>query len=829
MKIVSLKLQNYNRIKLKHIQNFEYYPSEKIQIILGTNGSGKSSVLHELSPLPAESKNYGPDGNKTIVIEHLGSVYTLVSSFAKGQHHSFIKDDQELNQGGTYTVQKDLVKQYFSITPDIQEMMLGLNPFTNMSPAERRSWFTRLSDANYDYAIQVYNRVKERHRDVSGAIKTLKKDLVVQDNKVLSAAELKQLEDECNAWHTLLSFLLEHRMPVQQDQEILQRQQDKKLSSIEFKTQSLSKLITKVKSYQDDLSTMDDDIAKIQADIRSFDHLSDHYFIEHKRLSEALSIAEKVNDQSVVNIASDIKVLEDKRQEILRNRPIKVNLLTEPVYGQELLRNTEQWILPLVPTLIDFQNRGFTVETYQLKLKDKEALDNEIQSLKTRIQKNIAVRNHYASLKNNTPIECPNCKHMWINHFDEQKYSAVQESISLDEQSVSQMLKTQEQLLAEIKDTEDYLNVFSQLDKIIERTSVFSDFWDYFLANDYPRKNPSQIPRVLDQYAATLFDEVLAQEKLAEIKNKNHLKILATENKDLNTEQLKKQTQELQEKIASLQDKHRKQVQRLRYYKDIENDLQSLDKIEIELTKELSESEDMHAESIELLRRQTFNDLVRDTQSKMSVREKLLHEAKSHEMIVARLKAQLTSLENQEEVLKAVMKELSPTEGIIAEGLFGFMRLFVNQLNAIIKRIWTYPLVVQPCQLDSSGAVELNYKFPVIVDTQDHVRDDISKGSTAMKEVIDLAFMITAMKALHLGEYPLYLDEFGSTMDPTHKAATINLINMIMEQDNFTQLFMISHDSIQYGALSNTQVCVLASENMLLSKDSIYNQHVVIS
>ena len=120
-------------------------------------------------------------------------------------------------------------------------------------------------------------------------------------------------------------------------------------------------------------------------------------------------------------------------------------------------------------------------------------------------------------------------------------------------------------------------------------------------------------------------------------KNKNHLKILATENKDLNTEQLKKQTQELQEKIASLQDKHRKQVQRLRYYKDIENDLQSLDKIEIELTKELSESEDMHAESIELLRRQTFNDLVRDTQSKMSVREKLLHEAKSHEMIVANL------------------------------------------------------------------------------------------------------------------------------------------------------------------------------------------------
>ena len=98
-----------------------------------------------------------------------------------------------------------------------------------------------------------------------------------------------------------------------------------------------------------------------------------------------------------------------------------------------------------------------------------------------------------------------------------------------------------------------------------------------------------------------------------------------------------------------------------------------------------------------------------------------------------------------------------------------------------------------------------------------------------MHEVIDLASKITAMKALHLDDYPLFLDEFGSNMDPAHKAATIQLINSIMEQDHFSQLFMISHDAVQYGALSNTEVCVLSTENMLLPAGSVYNQNVEIN
>ncbi len=115
-----------------------------------------------------------------------------------------------------------------------------------------------------------------------------------------------------------------------------------------------------------------------------------------------------------------------------------------------------------------------------------------------------------------------------------------------------------------------------------------------------------------------------------------------------------------------------------------------------------------------------------------------------------------------------------------------------------------------------------------MVDNKEPGRKDVSEGSSAMEEVVNLAFRITGLKALHLGDYPLFLDEFGHSMDPTHKAATIHLVNTIMTDEAFSQLFMISHDAIQYGALSNTQICVLCDANVIVPKGTIYNEHVVM-
>src|SRR5690606_18331551 len=99
MKILELELHLYKRLALNNIRYFKLELKEIVQLILGTNASGKSSILYELSPLPANHKNYHKGGKKRILISHLGKTYELISDFANGQDHYFIVDGENLNPG----------------------------------------------------------------------------------------------------------------------------------------------------------------------------------------------------------------------------------------------------------------------------------------------------------------------------------------------------------------------------------------------------------------------------------------------------------------------------------------------------------------------------------------------------------------------------------------------------------------------------------------------------------------------------------------------------------------------------------------------------------
>ena len=49
------------------------------------------------------------------------------------------------------------------------------------------------------------------------------------------------------------------------------------------------------------------------------------------------------------------------------------------------------------------------------------------------------------------------------------------------------------------------------------------------------------------------------------------------------------------------------------------------------------------------------------------------------------IKEELKELNNKEVVLKVMMEELSPTSGLIAESINGFINSFINNMNVFIK------------------------------------------------------------------------------------------------------------------------------------------------
>ena len=196
MRLLKLVLHKYTRLRLNMIETIVYEPVAPTQFIIGTNGSGKSSLIHECSPLVPDKNDYEKGGYKHVVFDLEGAVYELRSDFADGQHHSFKRDGKELNEGGTVTVQNELVKQYFRYTPEIHAMVIGENNFTRMNSSERKRWFTMLANANYDYAVGVFKRVTERYNETRHALKRNKDRMVVEYAKLLPAEQLEQLRNE---------------------------------------------------------------------------------------------------------------------------------------------------------------------------------------------------------------------------------------------------------------------------------------------------------------------------------------------------------------------------------------------------------------------------------------------------------------------------------------------------------------------------------------------------------------------------------------------------------------------------------------------------------
>ena len=68
MRITYASLKGFKRFNQSRIDEFEAEFVSPVQIITGSNGCGKSSMLRELSPLPSTRTDYDQNGRKEEVI-----------------------------------------------------------------------------------------------------------------------------------------------------------------------------------------------------------------------------------------------------------------------------------------------------------------------------------------------------------------------------------------------------------------------------------------------------------------------------------------------------------------------------------------------------------------------------------------------------------------------------------------------------------------------------------------------------------------------------------------------------------------------------------------
>jgi hypothetical protein len=412
--------------------------------------------------------------------------------------------------------------------------------------------------------------------------------------------------------------------------------------------------------------------------------------------------------------------------------------------------------------------------------------------------------------------------------YSDEQYNKLLEQIAKKDEEIRENDKAITGLEQDIESIKEYAALYRDYVQCVKNWPVLGPLWDFLAESEAITRAPRQALSTVHQFASDLVHETAAKAHEHEIAVVYSLIEAKEKLGDANLAETKQKLDESTLHIEELTF-HLTQLRKdLSDFSQYRRHLSEALELDNRIKELMVRQELIRDDLIEQLRRETLNHCVRQLQHSLAIKQETLSAATLQKGIIADLKKQIEDLVIEEEASKLLIQELSPTDGLIAEGLLGFIRNFTGQMNNLIRKIWAYPLQVKDCGTAGDGSAELTYKFPLMVQTKTNVVPDVKLGSTGMREIVDLAFKVIAMRYLGLSESPLYLDEFGHSFDEAHRNSAMSTIKALMEQQPFTQLFMVSHYQSSYGAFTSAQICVLCTNNITVPVKTAFNQHVTM-
>jgi ABC-type hemin transport system ATPase subunit len=829
--IEELDIKGYIRLALNQFERIHLKFTEKIQVIIGTNGSGKSSLFAELSPMPGEKANFHKNGHKIITIRSNKKRYVLSTTFTPNQH-SFKEDGVELNLDGTITEQKKLVFKYFGITAAIHALSIGEHSFHSMSSNDRRDWFRLLCDTNYDYAISVFNRIRERARDNQGALKLARNKLVELSTKVMSREQFELIEKESEQLYQVVQHLIENKSALTAPLDQTQTSIDQKMQYIEQEAHKLQDLIIKAErlirahNIEDPKSISNLNFFVMQQ-LEELKQRKNQLFVEHNEHRSIVDQFEKTKLFQAANISSIIESLKKEKDKLKSDLIYQFDTVDVDLYIDKLSEFSDKLLTLALDIPINEGSTKYTRELFKQYNIVKENLTVTIANHEAKSRELDERLIHLKDHQDNQDITCPECRHTWKPFTNQVMIDDLTKRLIIIAEDISRDKKLLEDTNFKINEFNHWVSYIEAIKDLASQYAYMRDYWGLIMKKEVLFEKPRSIAMITNMYKDTLFKE-RAIKKIDEQLQQEYSRLDLMEQqqgKDYNQSSII--LQRINDELSSIATKE----SHLHSLKDVTRSLtdllEEISGVNANVEGSYKAIEGLTERFLEDYRRTLYNDVLRSFQSDLAIKEKMLQDERVHNHTVKTLESEIGELEDNQEAYKLLVKELSPTEGIIAEGLFGYMKMFVRRMNKFIAAIWSYPLVIQPCSAEE-GKIELNYKFPLLVNDSTALRADVKNGSSSMREVVNLAFTVNALETIGLGQNQLFLDEFGSAMDPVHKRQTAQMINDIAINRKFSQIFLISHDIAQYSSLDHTEICVLNNANVIIPTGCTYNQHVTL-
>lgn len=830
-----IHLKKFRRMYLSGIREFKLKLPDAVTLILGTNGSGKSCLLNELSPLPGNKDAFEKDGYKEVIIEHHNQRYKLITTFSNGVKCNFIKlnpdgSEEELNTGGTQAVQKTLAEEIFGYTETIHGLINNKLKFTDMGPLKRREWFTTLSNVNYDYVIGLYIKLKEKHRDLQGFLKEQKAKLlqleVIKDDPEHVAKLLKDT-DNIQELIRQLRNMVNHNQMVDtteyQEQYVTTKNHIKRrLVDYIGNSQRLQKLQTTLNLTEDNFN-INNLISEKETLIRKkseMDTLYQRNNDEMVKLEKDLSLLKDSQVGSLSEVDNTVKTIYQAIEVLEGNKATDIEIInpSETLY---YLRNIKETIVSMLSG-IPFNDGRYTKDAYT-KLKNRLfEIDETLRKLNIDKEKAIGL----SKALDDKMVTCPHCRESFIpGSGDAEKHCLKHATESIDKK-IDEALREKKALQGQYEEQETYLEALRQYTGLMLGNTPLKPFHEYLIANGIVTTNPNQAITLLSHYESDLTNAKSIEENRLELKRLEEVKeglaqsgMKSVQELAFTLDKLGKEQSELRMRQSAYESQLKvisQSIRLMEILKDIRmairDDLSALESHSKDLTKVvLDNGINEQIEALRLTQTHLLNELTN---------------AKHRNSTIKEIQDSIKETELKEKAYALLVEELSPNKGLIAEGLFSFIRYFLKDMNAVISKIWTYPLEIAIAdEMDDKG---LTYRFPMLTGVGEEEIPDVNVGSAGIREIVNLAFKIVSMKYLRISDYPLVLDEFGATFDSSHRIQAGKVINSLISTREHQQLFMVSHYADAYGSMVNCNIVVIDDSNIVLPMDS-YNQHVEIT
>lgn len=818
------------------IERLELIFHSAVDIILGTNGSGKTSLLRELTPLPSPRSAYYSGGYKKLTLSHRGHEYEIFSDYAnKNSPHSFKKDGVQLNDGGTTQVQEELVRYELGYTSEVDALVTGTYNFAKMTPGVRRTLLINLNPCQLGFVLDHNKQVSSKIRACKSNLAMLQERKLLLEQEFLPVDQKDQLIEEREALQKEVSKIIEfiHRTDERLKRVSETNDTDVDLPDIDWKqyVKQLSRSLYTFGKYQNvprsNHSTYERNL------LQTLSSYEGRLTVLREQQREVL--VERNQDKVVLDelddgeVALQVKLKEQTR--LMELTELKAASCETPAPQDTI----EEWggvkhhLESVCTEFLDcairlrsddeLQKQRQTFQHWQYVFQENSL---ELQRLGEEVGR---VKN-LQKLKLTDIPDAPCSKHgcplyvQFRTAYDrrvaelgrlEHRTAFLQNqnarlSAYLKERSTS--FQKHAPFSPKIKTVQSYIERFGG----VAKTNVLR-----MLQND-PLAIYRQIQDYMESSEATYKYRALQAEIEAEQWTHRAKRQVAKEEKDRLLQRVALFDQkyaDLSQRIASGETKAahiREQLSTLAEYTTLLKDLQTQHEYLTLAIKQAWVQHDQH----QLVR---LNNLLTQKRD-YAIRRlgEIDHTLQKQTHIQARYDDEVIL---QLSKIEAERVEWQWMEAALARIPVSYTVTFLNSvigtMNRYIAKVFSSPFFLLPV----SESEPLDYQFPAQVG--DDQIPDISFCSDAQMEIVNLTFRIALMKQLGLNDYPIHLDEVGRTFDTYHKQCLLELLRELLDDHVVSQMHLVNHHALIHEGLTNADILVLNDTNILLPPT--YNEH----